>query len=91
MENRLSPMCELFGELLLAADKPKEALPQFERSLQGVPDRFRSLAGAAQAAASSGNHKLATAYYKKLLALTAKADTERPAVTAAQNYVRGGK
>ena len=57
MENRLSPMRELLGELLLAANKPAEALREFERSLRVVPNRFRSLAGAGQAASQSGKKK----------------------------------
>src|SRR5204863_8655 len=45
MENRLSPMRELLGELLLQTVKPEQALEEFERSLKVVPNRFRSLAG----------------------------------------------
>ena len=52
MENRLSPMRELLGELLLEAGRPDEAQREFDASLQTVPNRFRSLAGAARAAAS---------------------------------------
>jgi Tfp pilus assembly protein PilF len=84
MENRLSPMRELLGELLLAAGKPGEALKEFERSLHVVPNRFRSLAGAAQAAEKSGNRRLAQSYYKQLLSVAASADIERPALAAAR-------
>lgn len=91
MENRLSPMRELLGELLLAAGKPKEAVEQFDRSLKTIPNRFRSLAGAGDAAAAAGNRRLAVSYYEKLLALTANGDTERPALAAARKYVRGDR
>jgi hypothetical protein len=87
MENRLSPMRELLGELLLAADKPAEALREFERSLRAVPNRFRSVAGAAQAAEQSGNRRLAQSYFKQLLSLAANADGERPALSAARSFV----
>jgi predicted Zn-dependent protease len=87
MENRLSPMRELLGELLLEAGKPADALPQFERSLKTVPNRVRSLDGAARAAAQSGNRTLAVSYFKQLLTLTAKADADRPALRAAREYV----
>lgn len=87
MENRLSPMRELLGELLLEAGKPADALPQFERSLKTVPNRIRSLDGAARAAAQSGNRGVATSYYKQLLTLTAHADADRPALRAAREYV----
>jgi len=62
MENRLSPMRELFGELLLQAGRPKEALAEFERSLKVVPNRRRSINGAAEAAEKSGNPRLAESY-----------------------------
>ena len=87
MENRLSPMRELLGELLLEAGRPADALRQFERSLQGVPGRFRSIAGAAEAAEKSGNRALATTYYKRLVTLTADADSERPAIAKARAYL----
>jgi len=88
MENRLSPMRELLGELLLAADKPAEALREFERSLKVVPNRFRSLAGAGQAAAQAGNRRLAQSYFNQLLSLAANADSERPALSAARTFLQ---
>jgi hypothetical protein len=87
MENRLSPVREMLGELLLASHKPAEALREFERSLRVVPNRFRSLAGAGQAAAQSGNRKLAESFYKQLLAMAANAEVERPAITAARAFL----
>ncbi len=87
MENRLSPMRELFGELLLEAGRPAEALRQFERSLEVVPGRFRSLAGAARAAAEAGNRRAAASYSRRLLALAADADSDRPALAVARKSV----
>ena len=80
-------MREMLGELLLASHKPAEALQEFERSLRVVPNRFRSLAGAGQAAAESGNRKLAASYYKQLLSLAANAEVERPAINAARAFL----
>jgi len=88
MENRLSPMRELLGELLLAADKPGDALKEFQRSLRIVPNRFRSLAGAGQAAAKSENPRLARSYFKQLLSIAANADGERPTLSAARAFMR---
>jgi len=65
MENRLSPMRELLGELLLQAARPKDALAEFERSLEAVPNRRRSLNGAAEAAEKSGNLGLAETYRQR--------------------------
>ena len=87
MENRLSPMRELLGELLLEAGKPADALLQFQRSLETVPKRVRSLDGAARAAAQSGDRTRAVSYFEQLLTLTATADTERPVLRAAREYV----
>lgn len=87
MENRLSPMRELLGEMLLEAGQPGPAQREFVASLQMVPNRFRSLAGAARAAVLLKHEEDARAYYERLLALTQDADTERPAMTAARAYL----
>jgi tetratricopeptide (TPR) repeat protein len=87
MENRLSPMRELLGELLLQAGKPAEAQGAFEESLRTVPNRFRSLAGAARAAVLAKHPVQARAHYQALLALTRDADGEREAVRAARTYL----
>ena len=84
MENRLSPMRELLGELLLEAGRPREALREFEASLRLTPNRFRSLAGAADAAARAGNRGLAASYSRKLLALAGTGGSERPALVSAR-------
>jgi hypothetical protein len=87
LENRLSPMRELLGELLLEMGRPAEAQREFDASLQTVPNRFRSLAGAARAATSLRHEEDARAYSERLLALTQDADSERPAVVAARAYI----
>jgi tetratricopeptide (TPR) repeat protein len=84
MENRLSPMRELLGELLLEAGRPREALREFEASLRLTPNRFRSIAGAADAATRTGNRRLAASYSQKLLALAASGSSERPALVSAR-------
>src|SRR6202048_2106883 len=55
IENKLVPMRALLGELYLAAGMNKEALMEFEASQQVVPNRFRTIAGAAAAARTSGS------------------------------------
>ncbi len=87
LENRLSPMRELLGELLLEAGRPEDAQREFNASLQTVPNRFRSLAGAARAATSLRHEDDARAYHERLLALTQDADTDRPAMLAARAYL----
>ena len=87
MENRLSPMRELLGELLLEAGRPGEAQREFELSLASVPNRFRSLAGAARAAALAGHKAQARLHYEQLLALARDADSERAPLKAAREFL----
>jgi hypothetical protein len=87
MENRLSPMRELLGELLLEAGRPAEAQREFELSLTSVPNRFRSLAGAARAAALAGHKAKARLHYEQLLALAGDADSERAPLKAAREFL----
>jgi hypothetical protein len=74
MENRLWPMRELLGELLLELKQPALALPEFEASLQVARNRFRGLSGAARAAELSGNRPRAREYYRQLLTLAGGSD-----------------
>jgi hypothetical protein len=87
MENRLSPMRELLGELLLETKQPAGALEAFEGSLKSVPNRYRSLAGAAKAAQALGDHAKARSYYTSLATLGRAADTERPDLVAARRFL----
>jgi hypothetical protein len=87
MENRLSPMREMFGELLLEAGEPRQALKEFAASLLNNPNRYRSFAGAAKAAERAGDRVQVKSYYEKLVALTGNADTVRPDSLAARQYL----
>jgi hypothetical protein len=87
MENRLSPMRELLGELLLEASRPAEAQREFELSLTSVPNRFRSLAGAGRAAALAGHKAQARLHYEQLLVLARDADSERAPLRAAREFL----
>jgi tetratricopeptide (TPR) repeat protein len=87
MENRLSPIRELLGELLLDANEPAQALSEFEASLRNNPNRYRSFAGAAKAAERAGHRAQASSYYEKLVALAARADGERHDLVAAKQYL----
>ncbi|MFB6279097.1 MAG: tetratricopeptide repeat protein [Salinibacter sp.] len=53
------PAPELYGEALLALDRPAEALAQFNTTLDRYPDRARSLWGKARAAAQAGKTDVA--------------------------------
>src|SRR5215475_6326204 len=87
MENRLYPMRELLGELLLEVGQPAAALSEFETALKANPNRYRGLWGAARAADAVGDRASATAYYVKLVELSKNADTERPEIREAKAFL----
>lgn len=83
---RLVPARELLSDMLLESGKPAEALAHFERSQVRDPNRFRSLYGAGQAAAQSGNRDKARHYFKRLLEM-AGAGERRPELENARGYL----
>lgn len=87
--NRLVPMRELLGEMLLDTRQPALALAEFSNALRIAPNRFRSLAGAAKAAEGVGREASRTArlYHEKLLELAAESDSARPEIEAARRYI----
>ncbi len=87
MENRVLPMRELLGELLLAMNEPALALKEFETSLVAARNRYRGFYGAAKAAQRSGDQQKTRSYYEKLMALCNHADGERPELAEAKKYL----
>ena len=87
MENRLYPMRELLGELLLQQGQAPAALREFEAALKENPNRYRGLYGAARAAEVAGERQKAAGYYEKLVTLASKADTPRPEIARAQTFL----
>jgi tetratricopeptide (TPR) repeat protein len=87
MENKLLPVRALLGELFLAADMNADALDAFETSAKVLPNRFRTLLGAAQAARGLNNADTAKQYYRALVGLAVHADTERPELVEAKTYL----
>ncbi|HEX2438874.1 MAG TPA: hypothetical protein VHT71_11265 [Methylomirabilota bacterium] len=87
MENRLFPMRELLGDLLLELGEPVQALAEFEASLKNAPNRFRSFHGAALAAQRTGDLARARAHYERLVALAARGDSERPELSQARAFL----
>jgi hypothetical protein len=87
MENPLIPMRELLAEMLLAQNDPGGAFREFEASLKSAPNRFRSFAGAAEAAKRVGDLATERTYSQKLVELAGFADSERPELTAAMKLL----
>src|SRR5215813_14250523 len=78
MENRLYPMRELLGDMLMAQGEAAAALKEYEPSLKKAPLRLRRCYGAAKPAEASGDAKKARDYFEKLARLTKNADGDRP-------------
>ena len=81
---------ELSGELLLAADRAKEAIVWFERTLARTPNRSRAVLGLARAAAKAGDVAKSRAAYKQFLANWRTADPGLPELKEAQSAVAPG-
>ena len=89
MENRLWPMREILGDLLLTMRDPAQALKEYETSLQTAPNRFRGFYGAAKAAEQAGNRDKAKDYYEKIVALCSHSTGERRELAEAKAYLAG--
>ena len=89
---RILPARELLGDMLMELKLPTAALKEYEASQAIQPNRFRGLYGAARAAEAAGNRAKAARYYKRLLATTKNADTNRPEIATARAFsITGGK
>jgi len=83
----LAPAREQLAEMLLAADRPAEALKEFEAVQQVEPNRLRALAGAGRAAELAGDLAAAKRYYGQAVEVAAAADTARPEIETARAFV----
>ncbi|HVL55518.1 MAG TPA: hypothetical protein VM491_03375 [Burkholderiaceae bacterium] len=85
----LVPAREALAYRLLADGDAAAALREFEATLQREPNRYRTLAGAAQAAERAADRATAERYYRQLLELTRDGDSQRPEIAQAQRFLRG--
>ena len=83
----IKPSHELFGEILLRAGQPKEAVEKFQVSLLRQPNRARSLLGLARAYSQSGDPAAAVAAYTKLLDQWKEADADLAELREARAYL----
>ena len=84
----IKPTHELFGEILLKAGKPADAIEMFRTALLRQPNRARSLLGLARAAAQSGDQLTATSTYAKFLEQWKRADEGLPEVREAREFLK---
>jgi len=78
----VKPSHELLGEVLLAAGKSAEAADAFDACLLRMPNRARSLMGAARAHSAAGHKDLAEARYKTLMSFWKGGAIARPTTDA---------
>ncbi len=83
---RLVPAHELLGDMLLESGNSAAALAEYERAQVRDPNRFRSLYGAGQAAAQSGNRDKARDYFSRLVDMAGSGDL-RPEIEQARRYL----
>ncbi len=55
----MKPAIELYGDILMASDRPVEALAAYEKSMQWIPQRTPSILGLANAANAAGDDDMA--------------------------------
>jgi tetratricopeptide (TPR) repeat protein len=88
---QLAPARELYGEMLLQASKPADALTAFEATLRKQPNRLNATLGAADAAAAAGDGAKARQYYTAAVALASGASVARPEVAQARAFLASAK
>ena len=82
------PARELLGDMLMALDRPADALIEYQATLTREPRRARTLAGAARAARLAGNGAAATALYTELVDVMSSATAQRPELLEASAHLR---
>jgi tetratricopeptide (TPR) repeat protein len=87
MENRVFPVREQLGYLLLELGQPEAALVEFQASMKANPNRLRGTYGAARAAELAGRPGIASQYQEQLRVLTAKATGNRPEIAYARQVL----
>lgn len=77
------PAQELLGDMLLAMERPREALDAYGKALERSPRRLNSLIGAARAAERLGEVEISRAYSQQLLE-SVNPDSPHPAIVRAR-------
>ncbi len=83
----LLPVREILADLLLENGSAGDALNEYEAVLKTAPRRFNATAGAARAAAKSGDKIKARAYAIQLLEIAKDAEVSRPELDWARGYL----
>jgi tetratricopeptide (TPR) repeat protein len=79
------PAREILADILLKQGRPEEALAEYGAVLLKEPNRYRALAGAAQAAQEAGNMKKALVHTEHLIAQVGAAGSEHASLELARD------
>jgi tetratricopeptide (TPR) repeat protein len=82
------PARELLGDMLLAMNKPVEALEAYEANLKKRPNRFNGIYGAAQASERAAYGDKASTYYQQLTNIPGSIKSNRLELETARLYLR---
>ena len=83
----VKPVHELLGEMLLEAERPREAQSEFARALELAPKRALSLLGLGRAAAAAGDRATAGRAYGELQQIWHRADPNTPGLAEAARFL----
>jgi tetratricopeptide (TPR) repeat protein len=83
----LVPAREVLARMMLNSGRHADALREFEDVLVKEPNRYRALAGAAQAAQRAGDAKKAAFHSTRLIEIAASADSPRAAIAQAKRFL----
>ncbi len=81
------PAPELLGDMLLAMNKPMQALETYEVNLKGHPNRFNGIYGAAIAAKSIGDKEKTRLYFERLQELAKGINSDRAELKEANQFL----
>lgn len=81
------PAREMIAEMLLEANRPQEALVEYQKDLRFSPNRFNGLYGAARAAEAAGRQSAANEYYALLVRTCEGGDSTRPELMRARQLL----
>jgi len=85
----LLPARELLADMLLAQNKPMDALREYEAVMKKEPNRYRAIAGGMAAALGTGNQVRAKQLASELTTLGAEADVQRASLERAKQITGG--
>lgn len=82
------PATELCGGLLLELNRPAEAATYFQKTLLRTPNRPKAILGLARAAQALGENDSAAQRYQEFLTVWKTADSDRPELEQARQFLR---